>query len=325
MGSFRELSPQDVTGVLSAFGVTGYQGHDPIVAGTVNTNLRVRTDSGTLFVRINEGKTENDVAREAAIVAHLAARGVPTPLPLPLAGSDGLRYTRYGDAWGSVFPWVPGRTLHRGQIGAVAARDAGDALAKLHNAGADFADHRPGLYEPDEIARRFAIIQDVADPNLAEAKRILGPQLTRLAATRAPQLPLGLIHADLFIDNVLFSDAGRLTALLDFEQASWGRLAYDVAVTVLAFGFGNDDFRPDVTRALLDAYCAVRKPSELERNAFGAELEFAACRFAVTRITDVHMRRGQGAPAGKDFNRYLARLKCVSQTWRPTGSILSLE
>jgi homoserine kinase type II len=323
MGSFRELSPQDVIGVLSAFGVPGYQSHDPITAGTVNTNLRVRTESGTLFVRINEGKTESDVAREASIVAHLSARGVPTPLPL--AGPDGLRYTRYGDSFASVFPWVPGRTFHRGQIDTVAARDAGLALAKLHNAGADFSDHRPGLYEPDEIMRRFAMIQQVSDPTLAEAKQILGPQLTRLAATRTPQLPLGLIHGDLFIDNVLFSDEGRLTALLDFEQASWGRLAYDVAVTVLAFGFGKDDFRPEITTALLNAYCSVRKPSEAERNAFGAELEFAACRFAVTRITDVYLRRGQGAPAGKDFNRYLARLACVGQTWRPTGSILSLE
>jgi homoserine kinase type II len=323
MGSFRELSPQDVIGVLSAFGVTGYQFHDPIVAGTVNTNLRVRTDSGTLFVRINEGKTESDVAREASIVAHLAARGVPTPLPL--AGQDGLRYTRYGDAFASVFPWVPGRTFHRGLIDTVAAGDAGEALAKLHKAGADFSDHRPGLYEPDEIARRFEKIQKCEDTSLADAKQILGPQLTRLAETRASQLPTGLIHGDLFIDNVLFSDEGRLTALLDFEQASWGRLAYDVAVTVLAFGFGKDDFRPDVTRALLDAYCAVRKPSEVERDAFGAELQFAACRFAVTRITDVHMRRGKGAPAGKDFNRYLARLNCVGKTWRPTGSVLSLE
>jgi Ser/Thr protein kinase RdoA (MazF antagonist) len=82
-------------------------------------------------------------------------------------------------------------------------------------------------------------------------------------------------------------------------------------VTTLAFAYGRDDFRPDVTRALLEAYAAVRPPTADERRAFGAELRFAACRFATTRITDVHLKRERGAPAGKDFRRYLARLASV--------------
>ena len=128
-----------------------------------------------------------------------------------------------------------------------------------------------------------------------------------LADERAGELPTGVIHGDLFVDNVLYLD-DQLAALLDFEQASWGRLAYDLAVTVLAFGFGRDDFRPDVTRALIEAYAAVRPPTPAERAAFGAELRFAACRFAVTRITDVHLKQGAGAAPGKRFQRYLARL-----------------
>jgi Ser/Thr protein kinase RdoA (MazF antagonist) len=96
--------------------------------------------------------------------------------------------------------------------------------------------------------------------------------------------------------------------LLDFEQASWGRLIYDVAVTTLAFAFGRDDFRTELVAALLTAYESERPFSESERHLFGAELRFAACRFAVTRITDVHLKRVTGAPQGKDFRRYLARL-----------------
>jgi homoserine kinase type II len=119
---------------------------------------------------------------------------------------------------------------------------------------------------------------------------------------------MGIIHGDLFIDNVLYDEGGALTALLDFEQASWGRLAYDLAVTTLAFGYGRDDFRPEIVRALIGAYVAARPVTDGERAAFGAELRFVACRFAVTRITDVHLKRDAGAPPGKDFNRYLARL-----------------
>jgi homoserine kinase type II len=157
------------------------------------------------------------------------------------------------------------------------------------------------------------------------AATILKAELAALATERAVALPSGLIHGDLFVDNVLFLPTGEaLSALLDFEQASWGRLAYDLAVTVLAFGFGRDDFRPELTRALIDAYVASRPPGADERIAFGAELRFAACRFAVTRITDVHLKQGAGAAPGKRFQRYLARLASVRAHLDAADGLLSL-
>jgi len=81
MAQFRTLSADDVRGILAAFSIAGYRAHQPIAVGTINTNLRVDTVAGALFLRINEGKSEDDVRREAEIVAHAAARGVPTPVP----------------------------------------------------------------------------------------------------------------------------------------------------------------------------------------------------------------------------------------------------
>jgi homoserine kinase type II len=324
MGTFRTLSAEDVRAILSAFGLSGYTGHRPIAAGTVNTNVAVETAAGLLFLRINEGKSLEDVEREGAIVAHVAARGVPTPAPVRTP--DGEPFLRWQGTFVSVFPWVPGHTLTRKEIGAGHARETGAALARLHAAGADFADHGTGRYEPDEIQRRFARIAGLAagDPVLGGAADVLGPALARLAAERRPDLPLGLIHGDLFIDNVLYAADGALTALLDFEQASWGRLAYDLAVSVLAFGFGKDDFRPDVTRAFIEGYLGQRPATPAERAGFGAELEFAACRFAVTRITDVYLRRGEGAPSGKDFRRYLLRYERVREHLARADGLLAL-
>jgi homoserine kinase type II len=313
MGTFRSLVADDLRAILAGFGVSGYTGHRAIAAGTINTNVAVQTTARPLFLRINEGKSLDDVQREGAIVAHVAARGVPTPAPLRTP--TGEPFLRWNGTFVSVFPWIPGHTLHRVQIGAGHARETGAALASLHAAGADYPDHRAGRYEPDEIQRRFDRIAGLAaaDPTLTEAVDEVGPALARLQKERHPDLPTGLIHGDLFIDNVLYADSGALTALLDFEQASWGRLAYDLAVSVLAFGFGRDDFRPDVTRAFIEGYLSVRPPTELERRAFLPELEFAACRFAVTRITDVYLKRDAGAAPGKDFRRYLQRYRKVGE------------
>jgi homoserine kinase type II len=305
MAEWRRLDAEDVRAILRDFGRAGYRSHQPIAVGTINTNVRVETDGGPLFLRVNEGKSLDDVSREAAIVAHVAARGVPTPVPL--ASTAGQPFAAWRDQLVSVFPWVAGRTLSRDEVGPRHAAAVGRALAELHQAGTDFPDHRPGRYEPDEIDRRLARVAALGRPELAPAVTILTAALAELGRARAGALPDGLIHGDLFIDNVLYVGE-EVGALIDFEQASWGRLSYDLAVTVLAFGFGRDDFRADVTRALIDAYRAARPPTSEERAAFGAELRFAACRFAVTRITDVHLKQGPGAPPGKRFSRYLARL-----------------
>ena len=315
MGTFRSLSAADVRTILAGFGLDddSYRGHSAIAAGTINTNLAVDTASARFFLRVNEGKARADVEREAAIVTHVAARGVVTPVPL--LARDGAPLFDWNGSYVSLFPFVDGRTLGRAEIGPAHARAAGAALARLHLAGAELSDHRPGRYEPDEIRRRLARVEALAstDEVLAAAAAVLGPELDRLEDERTPGLPVGLIHGDLFIDNVLYTAAGDVAALLDFEQASWGRLGYDLAVSLLAFGFGRDDFRPDVTRAVLDGYLAVRPLTAAERVGLGGELRFAACRFAVTRITDVYLRRQAGAPAGKDFHRYLLRLRRVRE------------
>lgn len=325
MAQFRSLTASDVREILNDFGFApdGYQGHAPIAAGTVNTNVRVETSAGPRFLRINEGKTPDDVAREAAIVAFVAARGVPTPPPAQTAA--GAPFSIWRGEFVSLFPWSPGRTLTRADMTPDYARQAGGALAKLHRAGASFPDHRPGRYEPDEIDRRLAHIETLAgtDGDLTAAVAILQPELAALAGERRLDVPLGLIHGDLFIDNVLY-DGPALASLLDFEQASWGRLAYDVAVTLLAFAFGRDDFRPEVVRALLAGYAAERPPTAGEREAFGAELRFAACRFAVTRITDVYLKRTAGAAPGKDFGRYLLRLRRVREHLAAADGLLAL-
>ena len=324
MALFRTLTAGDVDEILRGFDLPAATAHAPIPVGTINTNVRVETAGGRFFLRVNEGKADDDVEREAAIVAHLAGRGVPTPAPL--RAGDGAPYLRWQGQLVSLFPWVDGRTLSRAELTADHAHAVGRALASMHAAGTEFPDRRSGRYEPHEIDRRLGAIAELQRPELADAVATLEPELGALRVERRPNLPEGLIHGDLFVDNVMFAVADQpvLRALIDFEQAAWGRLSYDLAVTTLAFGYGRDDFRPEIVAALFDGYTGVRAPTFDERLAFGAELRFAACRFAVTRITDVHLRRAEGAAPGKDFRRYLARLASVKAHLARQSSLLSL-
>jgi homoserine kinase type II len=326
MGTFRTLTEADIQEILGGFGLSGLRGFTPIAAGTINTNVAVELEDGRRFLRINEGKSGEDVAREAAIVEFLSDRGLNTPRPIRSTAGD--PWLQWRGVHVSLFPWVDGRTLARLELSEDQARQAGVALARLHLTGAPYPDHRPGRYEADEIARRLTTItaRTGEDPALAAAVEELRPELARLERERAAlerDIPQGLIHNDLFMDNVLYRGP-TLVALLDFEQAAWGRPVYDLAVSVLAFGFGMDDFRPEITRAFIDGYVDTRPLDEREVASFGDELCFAACRFTVTRITDVYLRREAGAPPGKDFRRYLQRLRAVKLHLANEDGLLSV-
>ena len=309
MATFRSLSPTDVQEILAAFGAGEYRAHRPIAVGTVNTNVRVDTAVVPLFLRVNEGKSREDVEREAAIVGHVAARGVPTPPPRAHAGGRPLRRLA-GRAGVAVSVGSGADAVARGGHPGARRRGGGGPRraapggrrhrrppAQSLRAGRD---RRP----PDARRRRWS------DPSSPPRSPRWRRSWRGLQTARAAELPQGTIHGDCS-STTCCCDSERLSALIDFEQASWGRLAYDLAVTTLAFGFGRDDFRDEIVRALIDAYLAVRPATAAERAGFGAELRFAACRFAVTRITDVHLKRDAGAAPGKNFARYLARLDKV--------------
>jgi hypothetical protein len=97
-------------------------------------------------------------------------------------------------------------------------------------------------------------------------------------------------------------------------------LAYDLAVSVLAFGFGGDDFRPDVT-ARRPRRLRQRPPVDDRGAGIARELRFAACRFAVTRITDVYMRRPAARPAARTSAATCSASSASKRHARPTGCI----
>jgi homoserine kinase type II len=203
-----------------------------------------------------------------------------------------------------VFPWVDGEILCQGRVTPEAAAQVGEALARVHLAGASYADAPASRFGVAQLDARVRSLQATALPAEvgATVKRLAG-RLARHAA-RAPDETWGLVHGDLFRDNVLFRE-GRVAALLDFESASRESRPFDLMVTVLAWCFG-DRLEPALVRAMVQGYARARPLPEVEAAALFDEGSFAALRFGITRITDFELRpRGSGVY--KDYRRFLAR------------------
>jgi homoserine kinase type II len=305
VAQFTRLCEEDYGAIARRFDLGPLRSVTPVVAGTINTNLDVESERGRWFVRINEGKEETDVRYEGELVAALAEAGAPTPVPR--RANDGRPFAAIPlearVAFVSCFPWVAGHHRRSGAIGADDTRALGRALAALHRAGAGFGQRRASVYAWPEIVRRWDGIRDRVERSAAED---LGPEI-RALSDRAP-LPTGVIHGDLFPDNVLFAEDGGIAALLDFEQASDGVLAYDLAVSMCSWCY-DDRFDWERAAAMVAGYEAVRPLSAAEREGLWGEARAAAARFAVTRLTDVafNPHAAEETKRTKDWRRFHAR------------------
>nr|MBA3538676.1 phosphotransferase [Deltaproteobacteria bacterium] len=214
--------------------------------------------------------------------------------------------------WVSVFPWRAGHHLAPHEVTVERARTLGIALGDLHRIGLELpaAWRRGSIYDHDHLLSRFARFEDHVDPALARAIELLGEELA--LATDAMALrrraTQGIIHGDLFRDNVLWED-GQVTAVLDFEQASGGSLVYDLAVCINDWCWTNEP-RLELASALIAGYQTVRPLTVHDRTALPIEVRVAAARFTITRITDVYLARLTNPE--KDFRAFLARV----EAWR---------
>ena len=299
-------SDAELDGLVAAYDLGQKRTAQGIEAGTVNTSYVLELDAGRYFLRIYEEQGPPGAEAEARLLLHLAAAGVPTPAPV--AGRDGAMVRLVAGKPAAVFPWVTGDMLCRPSVTPAAAREVGAALARMHLAGPAPAPAPAlggGRFNADDLVARC---DRIAKSNDTEARGLAEPlrdAVIRIDRRRRIDLPTGLVHGDLFRDNVLWHE-GRIAALLDFESAHKGPFAYDIAVLILSWCF-RDSFDFGIARAIVGGYREVRDLQANEVEGLYAETVFGALRFTVTRITDDAIR------VGKRWQRFVARREALEQ------------
>ncbi len=298
MAILTRLSDPAIDAFLRSFPTLGARtASRGIEAGTVNTSYALDLASGRYFLRLYEEQDLDGAAREAELLSHLSSSGVPTPAPI--AGEDGAFVRLLEGRPAALFPWVDGDILCQKRVTPEAARIVGAALARIHVAGGPCG---AGRFHPEAIIERSAGITDAA------LRDELRERVVAVAALRRADLPSGLVHGDLFRDNVLWNE-GKIAALLDFESAHHGPFIFDVAVTVLSWSYSSELELP-ILRAIADGYQSVRRFTDAERLAFFDEATFAALRFTITRITDDAIR------VGKKWQRFVERREALAAIGR---------
>ncbi|THV23504.1 phosphotransferase enzyme family protein [Glycomyces paridis] len=275
------MQHNDFDTILAAFGVRPTGEPTLLEGGEDNENHRVPAEGGDVVVRRYRHSGPEKIRAELRLVAHLAARGYPTPAPLLAHGEPLLE----ADLPVAVFPWVPGDVP--GAMTAPLAERAGALLARLHLLTADWDDDRVPVLD------RPAILRDATEtaPPLTGAdtwrtatRRFLADRADDL--DRLSRLPSGPLHHDLHRHNLLVAD-GEVTAVLDFDELNRGPVVIDLARALQYAALDTPDLRlpRTIADAALTGYEAVRPLSPDERALLPLALDLAGLVDAALFIT----------------------------------------
>jgi homoserine kinase type II len=283
MAVYTDVAAEEVAAFLSAYDLGDLLAYKGIAEGVENSNFLLHTSRGYFILTLYEKRVAaNDLPFFLGLMEHLAARGLTCPQPVK--NRKGETLGRLAGRPAAIVTFLDGMWIRRPT--ATHCAGLGHALAELHLAGADFGMKRANALSVQGWRALYETARTHADGVQAGLHAAIAAELDVLEKSWPRDLPQGVIHADLFPDNVFFL-GDQLSGLIDFYFACTDTLAYDVAICLNAWCFELDhSYNVTKGRALLQAYASKRTLSAAERAALPLLARGAATRFLLTRLVD---------------------------------------
>jgi homoserine kinase type II len=306
MAVYTEISDEELTALLARYDIGGLLSFKGIAEGVENSNYLLKTEKSPFILTLYEKRVnKDDLPFFLGLMEHLARRSLPCPTPVHDRSGAVLQEVAGRPA--AIISFLDGYSVRRPRV--AHCGPVGAALADLHSAGADFAITRQNALSLGgwrQLAEATADKADLAAEGLAEE---IAAELRYLEQAWPGELPAGVIHADLFPDNVFFRGE-TMSGLIDFYFACNDLLAYDVAVCLNAWCFEEPNaINVTKARALLRGYNDRRPLSDAEIKALPILARGAALRFLLTRLYDWFNTSGSALVKPKDPLEYRRKLR----------------
>jgi homoserine kinase type II len=284
MAVYTDVAADELAEFLGTYNLGELLSYKGIAEGVENSNFLLHTSAGHFILTLYEKRVaSSDLPFFLGLMTHLASRGISCPQPLKNKNGEALSVLAGRPA--AIINFLEGVWPRRPNAAHCAG--VGQALAKMHLAGADFPMARANALSVSGWRPLFEAAAARADEVQHGLRNLIGTELDHLEGKVWPRnLPQGVIHADLFPDNVFFLGE-QVSGIIDFTFACTDMLAYDVAICLNAWCFESDcSFNVTKARAFLGAYGRERQLSEAEQSALPLLARGAALRFLLTRLVD---------------------------------------
>ncbi|MBJ7553765.1 homoserine kinase [Marinomonas spartinae] len=284
MAVYTSLSDSDMRGLVADYYLGELVSFKGIAGGVENTNYFLTTTTGKYVVTLFEEFEFEEVPYFLNVVAHLKHKGFNVPAALIDIHGERLRVVKGRPT--IIVDCFPGSELKETDVDS--CRLMGAALAKLHVAGEDFAEHRESHRGINWWRETSKAIEHELEP---EQATLLMAQVAEFDVFIAQHdhLPKTTIHGDLFYNNTLFEN-GQLSAIIDFYNACYAWTMYDFAIVVNDWcsDMATGELDMEKYRSLVNAYIHEREPSAEEIAAWPYMLRIAALRFWLSRLEAWH-------------------------------------
>ncbi|MGH6824239.1 homoserine kinase [Methyloceanibacter sp.] len=306
MAVYTEVADEELDAFIESYDIGALTSCKGIAEGVENSNYLVQTEAGRYILTLYEKRVApKDLPYFLALMEHLAARGIRCPLPVH--DREGRNLRKLAGRPAALINFLDGISVRRASIEQCAS--LGKALGRLHVAGESFAQTRANSLSLSGWEALVNAIGDRADTVIRGLKAEIAKELAHLEKAWPRDLPQGVIHADLFPDNVFFLGQ-EVSGLIDFYFACNDLLAYDIAICLNAWCFESDaSFNITKARAFLQAYEGVRPLAANELAALPTLARGAALRFLLTRSYDWLNTDGEALVKRRDPNEYLRKLR----------------
>ncbi|MBL0319590.1 MAG: homoserine kinase [Alphaproteobacteria bacterium] len=283
MAVYTRLSRNDITQFLAQYTLGELREFHPIQEGIENTNYLIITSEGKFILTLFENRVnEKDIPFFIELKKYLASCGIACPKPM--IDQDGRLFSVLANKPAVIVSFLHGRGVEH--IEGFHLPALGEQLANMHNAVEGFHQTRQNdlsIKGWQQLFDKMATKLNLVDPAL---ESMINKELDFLNVSWDFDIPRGVIHADLFPDNVFFEDE-TLTGVIDFYFACTDYFAYDLAICINAWCFDPAwNFKPNFAASLVKAYHRQRPLSETEISALSVLLRGAAIRFLLTRSYD---------------------------------------
>ncbi len=308
MAVYTKVTAEEMNDFIAKYDVGKIALYQGIREGIENTNYLVKTDSEKYILTIFEKRSiPEELPFFMDLLDYLHDYGINCPTPVKDKRGNAIRYLCDKPACLSRFLYGSSTTSPN----FANCRSLGKVMAKLHEATGGFPQTRENQLGIRHLRPLFDTFKDKLDDLIPNVRDEIEKALEK-AETEWPdndELPRGIIHGDLFPDNVFFTD-NKISGIIDFFFACNDFYAYEMAIAINAWCFEKDfDFNVTKTRNLVAGYNSIRQLSKEELHYLPLFMLGSALRFFMTRAHDSFVNNDNALVVPKDPVEYLKKIR----------------
>ena len=306
MAVYTKLSESEIANIVSNYNIGRLISFKGIEQGIENSNYLIVTEQAKFILTIFEQRVKVDeIPFFIALTSHLKRAGINCPDTV--VDKQGHKIQDIRGKKAVLISFLEGQGVEK--IEDIHIQKLGEKVAKMHVAVGDFILTRANDMALTKWVKLFESVAPMVDEIKPGLQKFIGDKIYELAAKWPFGLPSGIIHADIFPDNVFFEE-NEISGVIDFYFACSDQFAYDIAIIFNAWGIETDTRRQKI---FLDSYNNVRQLSAEEMAALPTLLQGAALRFLMTRLYDWFNTPKDAVVKKKDPMEYVRKLEALSK------------